>query len=60
MSMIADPLEVDMEESMCTPDGVGLADPVNADIEESSSDGVGLRAYLVNVISEKLYEKCPA
>ena len=38
-----------MEESMCTPDGVGLADPVNADIEENSSDGVGLRADLFSV-----------
>ena len=44
MSMMADPLDVDMEGNMCTPDGVGLADPVNAEIEENSSDGVRLRA----------------
>ena len=44
MSMMADPLDVDMEGNMCTPDGVGLADPVNEDIEENSFDGVRLRA----------------
>ena len=44
MSMMADPLDVDMEANMCTPDGVGVAHPVNADIEENSSDGVTLRA----------------
>ena len=49
MSMIADLLDVDMEESMGTLDGVGLADPVNADIEENSSDGVRLRAYMFSV-----------
>ena len=40
MSMTADPLDVDMEESTGTPVAVGLADPVNADIEENSSGGV--------------------
>ena len=49
MSMIADPLDVDMDESMGTPDGVGLPDPVNADIEENSSDGVGLWADMFSV-----------
>lgn len=38
-----------MEESMCTPERVGLADPLNADIEENSSDGVGLRADIFSV-----------
>ena len=47
--MIADPLDVDMEESMGTPDRVGLAGPVNADIEENSSDGVGLWADMFSV-----------
>ena len=47
--MIADPLDVDMEGGICTPDGVGLADPVNANIEENSSDGVGLRADIFSV-----------
>ena len=44
MSTIADPLDVDMEESMGNPDGGGLAVPVNVDIKENSSDELGLRA----------------
>jgi len=40
MSMIADPQDVDMEENMCAPDGVGLANPVNSDMEGNSSDEV--------------------
>ena len=46
--MTTDLLDVDMEESMCTPEKVGLADPVNTDIEENSSDGVGLRADIIS------------
>lgn len=40
MSMIADPQDVDMEQNMCAPDGVGLANPVNSDMEGNSSDEV--------------------